>query len=45
MIRVDRIDHLALSVADIEMTCNFYSRVLGMEVVSFGNDRRAAQVW
>jgi catechol 2,3-dioxygenase-like lactoylglutathione lyase family enzyme len=41
MICIDRIDHLVLTVADIEMTCNFYSRVLGMEVVSFGNDRRA----
>jgi catechol 2,3-dioxygenase-like lactoylglutathione lyase family enzyme len=41
MIRIDRIDHLVLSVTNIETSCDFYSRVLGMEVVSFSHDRRA----
>ncbi len=41
MIRIDRIDHVVLTVTDVEMTCDFYSRVLGMEVVRFGDDRRA----
>ncbi|MFW5453317.1 VOC family protein [Thioalkalivibrio sulfidiphilus] len=35
------LDHLVLTVADIETTCDFYRRVLGMEVVSFGAGRRA----
>lgn len=34
--QIDRLDHLVLTVADIERTCDFYSRVLGFEVVSFG---------
>ncbi len=39
--KIDRIDHLVLTVHDIEKTCEFYSQVLGMEVVTFGNGRKA----
>ena len=39
--QIDRLDHLVLTVADIERTCAFYTRVLGMEVVHFGNGRTA----
>ncbi len=39
--RIDRIDHLVLTVVDIEKTCKFYSQVLGMEVLTFGENRRA----
>lgn len=39
--RIDRLDHLVLTVADIERTCDFYSRVLGFEVVTFGAGRKA----
>lgn len=39
--RIDRIDHLVLTVRDIEATCQFYSRVLGMRVESFGPGRTA----
>jgi catechol 2,3-dioxygenase-like lactoylglutathione lyase family enzyme len=38
---IDRLDHLVLTVADIERTCAFYTRVLGMEVVHFGEGRTA----
>jgi catechol 2,3-dioxygenase-like lactoylglutathione lyase family enzyme len=38
---IDRLDHLVLTVANIQATCAFYSRVLGMEVVTFGNRRKA----
>lgn len=38
---IDRLDHLVLTVADIVATCDFYSRVLGMRVVSFGAGRTA----
>lgn len=41
MIRVSGLDHLVLTVADIQATCDFYQRVLGMEVVSFGTGRKA----
>lgn len=36
-----RIDHIVLTVARIPVTCDFYSRVLGMEVVTFGRGRKA----
>lgn len=39
--KIDRIDHVVLTVHDIEAACEFYSRVLGMEVVRFGEDRTA----
>jgi catechol 2,3-dioxygenase-like lactoylglutathione lyase family enzyme len=38
---IDRVDHLVLTVADIEQTIDFYVRVLGMEPVTFGAGRRA----
>lgn len=40
-IRIDRLDHLVLTVRDIAATCDFYSRVLGMEVITFGEGRKA----
>ena len=39
--QIERLDHLVLTVADIERTCDFYRRVLGMEVVHFGEGRTA----
>lgn len=41
MVRVERFDHLVLTVADVGRTVEFYQRVLGMEPVAFGNGRRA----
>ena len=38
---IARLDHLVLTVADIERTCAFYTRVLGMAVVTFGEGRTA----
>ncbi len=38
---IERIDHLVFTVKDIPTTCDFYSRVLGMEVVTFGEGRKA----
>jgi catechol 2,3-dioxygenase-like lactoylglutathione lyase family enzyme len=39
-IAIDRIDHLVLTVFDLERTIDFYSRVLGMEPVTFAEGRR-----
>ena len=39
--RVDRLDHLVLTVADIDATVEFYTRVLGMKAVTFGAGRTA----
>ena len=38
---MDRLDHLVLTVRNIETTCKFYSIVLAMEVVTFENGRKA----
>jgi catechol 2,3-dioxygenase-like lactoylglutathione lyase family enzyme len=40
---IDRLDHLVLTVADVEATCAFYEKVLGMTVVTFGGGRFALQ--
>jgi catechol 2,3-dioxygenase-like lactoylglutathione lyase family enzyme len=42
MVTIDRIDHLVLTVADIDATCDFYRRALGMTRVTFGPDSRVA---
>ena len=39
--QIARLDHLVLTVADIDATCDFYTRVLGMTLVTFGENRRA----
>jgi len=39
--KIDRIDHLVLTVNDIEATCVFYTSVLGMEIEMFGESRKA----
>jgi catechol 2,3-dioxygenase-like lactoylglutathione lyase family enzyme len=39
--RVTNLDHLVLTVADIDTTTSFYERVLRMESIVFGNGRRA----
>jgi catechol 2,3-dioxygenase-like lactoylglutathione lyase family enzyme len=39
--KIDRLDHLVLTVRDIGATCDFYSRVLGMSVITFGAGRKA----
>ncbi|MFV0474360.1 MAG: VOC family protein [Pikeienuella sp.] len=41
MISIDRLDHLVLTVADIERSCAFYRDMLGFEVVTFGAGRKA----
>jgi len=39
--KIDQLDHLVLTVRSIEVAIDFYSRVLGMEVVAFGEGRKA----
>jgi catechol 2,3-dioxygenase-like lactoylglutathione lyase family enzyme len=40
-LRIDRIDHIVLTVRDIERTREFYSGVLGMRPVDFDDGRKA----
>lgn len=39
--QIERLDHLVLTVADIEATCMFYTRVMSMQVITFGAGRKA----
>lgn len=40
-IAISHLDHLVLTVRDIAVTCDFYQRVMGMDVRSFGDGRLA----
>ena len=39
--KIDSLDHLVLTVKDVATTAAFYSRVLGMDVVTFAGSRKA----
>lgn len=39
--KIDSIDHVVFTVKDIDTTCEFYAKALGMVVVSFSENRRA----
>lgn len=41
--RVEILDHLVLTVQDVEASVDFYTRVLGMEAVTFQDGRRAVR--
>jgi len=41
---INGIDHIVLTVRDIEASAAFYKRVLGLECVTFGEGRRALVV-
>lgn len=39
--QITQLDHLVLTVQDIEETCRFYEDALGMETIAFGAGRKA----
>jgi catechol 2,3-dioxygenase-like lactoylglutathione lyase family enzyme len=39
--KIDSLDHMVLTVRDIDATVSFYLKVLGMETITFGGGRRA----
>lgn len=39
--KVSHLDHLVLTVADIEISCQFYQSALNFEVITFGENRKA----
>jgi catechol 2,3-dioxygenase-like lactoylglutathione lyase family enzyme len=41
MISIDRVDHLVLTVADVDRAVEFYEQILGMTPVTFPGDRCA----
>lgn len=40
---INHLDHLVLTVQSIDRTIDFYTRVLGMEAITFGAGRHALQ--
>jgi catechol 2,3-dioxygenase-like lactoylglutathione lyase family enzyme len=40
-VNIDAIDHIVLTVKDIDATCAFYAQVLGMRIITFGSGRKA----
>lgn len=42
MLKLSRLDHVVLTVADIDRSIAFYQNVLGMEVETFGDSPRTA---
>ena len=41
--KISYLDHLVLTVASIETTCQFYQSALNFEVITFGENRKALQ--
>ena len=41
LMNVKAIDHIVLTVKDIDATCSFYVQVLGMSTITFGGGRKA----
>ncbi len=39
--KINNLDHLVLTVADIDTSIEFYTRIMGFEVVTFGDNRKA----
>jgi catechol 2,3-dioxygenase-like lactoylglutathione lyase family enzyme len=39
--KIDSLDHLVLTVKDIDATAKFYEKALGMEIVTFAGNRKA----
>jgi catechol 2,3-dioxygenase-like lactoylglutathione lyase family enzyme len=39
--QIERIDHLVLTVQNIDASCDFYTKVLGMKAVAFQGGRQA----
>ncbi len=40
---ITALDHLVLTVADIDKTLDFYVNILGMKEITFGDNRKALQ--
>lgn len=38
---INNLDHLVLTVSNIDESCSFYKRVLGLEIITFGDKRKA----
>lgn len=39
--KISGIDHIVMTVNSIDVTCEFYSRTLGMDIITFSKGRKA----
>ena len=39
--KIESMDHVVFTVKDVDATCQFYAKVLGMEIATFGANRKA----
>ncbi|MCG7873015.1 MAG: VOC family protein [Candidatus Thiodiazotropha lotti] len=39
--KVTQLDHLVLTVRELQVSCDFYTRILGMQLVEFAGGRKA----
>lgn len=42
-LQLSHLDHIVLTVKDIDASCRFYHNVLGMEIITFGEGRKAVK--
>lgn len=38
---IKRLDHLVLTITDLQKSIHFYTEILGMELITFGKNRKA----
>jgi len=43
MMLTEQLDHMVLTVGDLQATCGFYADILGMKVIEFSGGRKALQ--
>ncbi|HEY9603288.1 MAG TPA: VOC family protein [Allocoleopsis sp.] len=43
--KIERLDRLVLAVRDVDLTCEFYARVLGMEAIVFDEVTECTTSW
>ncbi|MBX2864807.1 MAG: VOC family protein [Leptolyngbyaceae cyanobacterium MAG.088] len=39
--KITSIDHIVMTVNNIDVTCEFYARTLGIDIITFGKGRKA----
>jgi catechol 2,3-dioxygenase-like lactoylglutathione lyase family enzyme len=42
--QINGLDHFVLTVTDMDMSCDFYHRILGIEIIGFGDNRKALKI-
>jgi catechol 2,3-dioxygenase-like lactoylglutathione lyase family enzyme len=42
--RMSGLDHMVMTVADIDASCDFYQQILGIEIIGFGDNRKALKI-